>query len=148
MSTTFENPVMEVVRLFDAPPARVFDAWLNKDEWEAWIGPENCKCEVTLFEPRVGGRYRLLMNITDGRKIPVVGEFKTIDRPNGFAMTWGSELAEGTTLVTVSLRPAGDKTELTLRHEGLPTAEDRKGHSGGWNSALNKLGRYVKGETP
>jgi hypothetical protein len=34
-------------------------------------------------------------------------------------------------------------TELTLRHEGLLTAENRSGHDKGWNSALNKLGRFV-----
>ncbi len=148
MTTTFDNPVMEVVRTLDAPPARVFAAWMNKSDFEAWIGPEGCKCDVTEFEPRVGGRYRIVMNMTDGRSLPVAGVFKTIDKPNKLAMTWGWELGKGETLVTVSLRAVGDKTELTLKHEGLPTTEDRKGHSQGWNSALNKLARHVRGETP
>lgn len=143
-----ENPVMEIVRLFDAPPERVFDAWLEKDQWESWIGPEGCKCEITTFEPKAGGRYRLMMNMSDGRTLPVTGVFETIERPHRFAITWGWELGNGTTLVTVSLRAIGKQTELTLRHEGLPTPEDREGHRGGWNSALNKLARFVRGEMP
>jgi uncharacterized protein YndB with AHSA1/START domain len=145
---SFENPVLEVIRLLDASPEHVFDAWLEKDQWEAWIGPEGCRSEITLFEPFVGGRYRLLMKLSDGRTLPVTGAFQSIARPHGFSLTWGWELGNGTTLVTVSLRAAGAQTELTLRHEGLPTPPDRENHSQGWNSALNKLARYVKGETP
>ncbi len=148
MNTAFDIPVMAVVRVFDAPPARVFDAWMNKDQWEAWVGPDGCTAQITRFEPKVGGNYRLVMTISDGRKIPVVGMFKTIDRPNGFAMTWCSELGEGDSLVTVSLRAVGGKTELTLRQEGLPTAALREDHARGWNSTLNKLDRYVRGDTP
>ena len=47
---------------------------------------------------------------------------------------------------SVTLKDVGGKTELTLTHEGLPTAEDREGHGKGWNSTLNKLALYVKGE--
>jgi uncharacterized protein YndB with AHSA1/START domain len=149
MSTAFENPVLEVVRLLDASAERVFAAWMNRDEWGAWIGPEGCKCDITLFEPRVGGQYRLLMNLSDGRTIPVIGEFKAIEAPNRFAFTWDSKLGDGASLVSVSLRDAGGgKTELTLRQESLPTREMREAHSRGWNSALNKLARHVKGETP
>ncbi|HXC57194.1 MAG TPA: SRPBCC domain-containing protein [Rhizomicrobium sp.] len=148
MTTTFDNPVLDVVRVFDAPPERVFDAWMNKDQWEAWIGPEGCTCEITQFEPRVGGRYRLIMNLGEGRALPVVGTFKTIERPHRFAMSWGWELGKGETLVTVSLRAVGARTELTLRHEGLPTRDDREGHAKGWNSTLNKLGLYLAGGTP
>jgi hypothetical protein len=43
----------------------------------------------------------------------------------------------------VKLRELNGRTELTLRHEGLPTAADRDGHGKGWNSALNKLAAYV-----
>ena len=57
----------------EAPPARVFDAWLTGEEWQAWIGPEGAHCEVPLFEPRVGGRYRMIMRMSGGRVIPVAG---------------------------------------------------------------------------
>jgi hypothetical protein len=32
---------------------------------------------------------------------------------------------------------------MTLRQEGLGSAENRDGHGKGWNSAFNKLERYV-----
>ena len=147
--TTTINPVLEIRRLFDAPSHIVFDAWLEREQWQAWIGPEGGRCDVPLLEPKVGGRYRIQMHLSDGREIPVEGVFKIIDRPNALAFTWGWALSgKQDTLVTLAFRARGGQTEITLTHSGLPTEEDREGHGKGWNSTLNKLARYVKGETP
>ena len=148
MSSTAIEPVLKITRIFDAPPEQVFDAWATREQWQAWIGPEGCRCDVPLLEPHVGGRYRIQMHLNDGREIPVEGEFKTVDRPRSLVFTWGWALAGGSTLVRLTFKAVEGGTELTLIHEGLPTAEDREGHGKGWNSALNKLARYVKGETP
>jgi len=149
MTTITTSPVLEIRRLVDAPPDAVFDAWLEREQWQAWIGPEGCQCEVPVLEPKVGGRYRIQMHLSDGREIPVEGVFKIIDRPNRLAFTWSWALGgQGDTLVTLVFRAKGGQTEITLSHEGLPTPEDREGHGKGWNSTLNKLARYVKGETP
>jgi uncharacterized protein YndB with AHSA1/START domain len=147
MSTT-TNPVLQVRRVFEATPEELFDAWFNREQWQTWIGPEGCQCEVPLLEPKVGGRYRIQMHLSDGREIPVEGEFKTVDRPRSLAFTWSWALSDGSTLVRLTFKAVEGGTELTLIHEGLPTPEDREGHGKGWNSALNKLARYVKGETP
>ena len=133
---------LEIRRLFDATPADVFDSWLDRDEWQAWIGPEGVNCDVPLFEPKVGGRYRLIMHLPNGETVVVAGVFKSIEKNRRFSFTWGAEDSDQHTLVTVSLRAVGGQTELALRHEGLP-AEVRDGHAEGWNSALNKLERHL-----
>ena len=146
--STMTEPVLKIVRVFDAKPEQLFDAWLVKDQWGAWIGPEGGHCDILAFDPRVGGRYHLMMHLS-GREIPVEGIFKVIDRPSPggigrFSFTWGWALGgHGDTLVSVSLKDLGGKTELTLIHEGLPTADDREGHGKGWNSTLNKLALYL-----
>lgn len=145
MTTVTDDAVLIVKRTFDASPARVFDAWLEHEQFQSWIGPEGVTCEVPLFEPRVGGRYKIVMNMSDGSKIPVVGVFKTLDRPKGFSMTWKWESGNDDSLVAVSLRDVGGKTELTLRHDGLQTAENCAAHERGWNGTLNKLGRLLTG---
>jgi uncharacterized protein YndB with AHSA1/START domain len=147
MTTATLEPVLKITRLFEASPERVFDAWLTREQWQDWIGPEGCRCDVPLLEPRVGGKYLLKMHLSDGREMPVEGVFMVIERPSHLAFTWGWALSGNpNTLVSLSFREAGGKTELTLTHAGLPTAEDREGHGKGWNSTLNKLALYVKGE--
>jgi uncharacterized protein YndB with AHSA1/START domain len=144
MSMAAEDTILEITRLFDAPPERVFDAWLNREEWQAWIGPEGLSCEVPLLEPHVGGRYRITMRLTDGRVIPVAGVFRIIDAPRSLAFTWGWEGDPSReSLVTITLRETGGRTELTLRQEGLGSVANRDDHGKGWNSALNKLAAYL-----
>ncbi len=142
--TVAEDTVLEVTRLIDAPPARVFDAWMNREEWQAWIGPEGVTCEVPLLEPQVGGRYKIAMRMSDGRLMPVGGVFRQIEAPSRIVFTWGWEGdADRQSLITLTFRDVGGRTEMTLRQEGLGSVENRDGHGKGWNSAFNKLERYV-----
>ena len=144
MNAEFDEVTLVITRLFDASPARVFDAWLVREEWQAWIGPEGMSCEVPLLEPRVGGSYRLTMKLSSGETIPVAGIFKVIDRPNTLVFTWGRDGDPSrNSLVTLTFAKKGDQTELTLRQEGLGTAENRDAHDKGWNSTLNKLHLYL-----
>lgn len=150
MTVGTDDTLLVIRRVFDAPPEAVFDAWMEREQWEAWIGPEGVKCQLPIMEPKVGGRYRLLMKMSTGQQMNVVGTYRKIERPSKVVFTWGPEdRPEKTSTVTLTLRDAGNgKTELTLRHEGLQTADNRDAHGKGWNSALNKLERFVKGETP
>ena len=148
MSPPSDDTTLEITRLFDAPPERVFDAWLNREEWQAWIGPEGMSCQVPVLEPRVGGRYRITMRLSDGRVIPVAGVFKRIERPTALVFTWGWENDPSRqSLVMLTFRGKGSQTELVLRQDGLGSASNRDDHGRGWNSALNKLVAYLKVQT-
>src|ERR1700761_3512083 len=76
MSTTTLEPVLQIRRVFAASPEELFDAWFTREQWQAWIGPEGCQCDVPLLEAWKGGRYRIQMHLSDGREIPVEGEFQ------------------------------------------------------------------------
>jgi len=144
MTMTAEDTTLIVTRLFDAPPERVFDAWLEREQWQAWIGPEGVSCAVPILEPRIGGRYKVDMTLSTGERLPVEGVFRAIDRPNTLAFTWGwAGDPARESLITLTLARRGEKTELTLVQEGLGSAESRDDHGRGWNSALNKLGRFL-----
>jgi uncharacterized protein YndB with AHSA1/START domain len=143
MNSITDVAVLEIKRVFDAAPALVFDAWTNREEWQSWIGPEGVNCDVPLLDARVGGRYSVVMHLSEGRTIHVAGEFKAIEKPKRLVFTWGPASGPQVTLVTITLREMNGKTELTLRHEGLENIENRDSHGKGWNSALNKLVRYL-----
>ena len=46
MNTMTDAPVLEVKRLLDATPEQVFDAWMKRERWQAWIGPEGTQSDV------------------------------------------------------------------------------------------------------
>jgi uncharacterized protein YndB with AHSA1/START domain len=144
MNVAVAETTLVITRLFDATPTRVFNAWLNREEWQAWIGPEGMSCEVPLLEPKVGGRYRITMHLSDGRIIPVAGVFKIIEAPRKLVFTWGWDGdATRESLISLTLREIAGQTELTLCQEGLGSIANRDDNGRGWNSALNKLVAYL-----
>ena len=136
--TVEKTPVLELTRNFDAAPERVFDAWLERS-WGDWIGPGAVTAEVTLLEPRVGGRYRIVMHTPDGKELTVHGVYKEINRPHQLVMSWIWEHGDTETILSLSFKPSNSGTELTIRHEGFSSEERRDNHNRGWNGTLDKL---------
>ena len=134
---------LEMTRTFNVPPARVFACFTSRDEWSAWAGPYAIRGEVTVLEPRVGGRYRIVMHRPDGSELVVGGEFQGLDEPSRLAFTWKWEHGQDTTLVTIFLRDLGGKTEMHFRHEGFTSEEDRNNHTQGWTGCLEKLDAFL-----
>jgi uncharacterized protein YndB with AHSA1/START domain len=147
MNAAAEKPLaLEMTRHFDAPPERVFDAWLSKS-WGEWAGPPGVKGEVVVMEPHVGGRYRVVMHRPDGGELIVGGTFREINRPLKLVMSWKWEHEDTDTLVTLALRPSGKGTVLTLHHEGFAATERRDSHQMGWNGTLEKLAEFLGKKT-
>lgn len=134
---------LEMTRTFNASPARVFACFTSKEEWSAWAGPRDIQGQVTVLEPRVGGRYRIEMQRPDGSIWAVGGVFQVLEEPSRLAFTWKWEHGEDTTLITIFLRDVGGKTEMHLRHEGFASEEDRNRHNDGWNACFVKLDAFV-----
>jgi uncharacterized protein YndB with AHSA1/START domain len=143
MTATMTKPiVLDMTRLIDAPVERVFDAWLSKS-WGDWAGPRGVKGEVTLLEPHVGGRYRMVMHTPDGGTLAVGGTYREIARPSKIVMSWKWENEDVDTTVTLAFRTVGGQTELHLHHEGFTAEARRDSHGNGWSATLDRLGECL-----
>lgn len=140
-----ENISLRITRLFDAPPQRVFDAWLDLEQFARWVGPRDHVESVTPVEhdPRVGGRYRVEVH---QRNIPeagcckfIGGVYREITRFTRLVFTWGWNDDPTETLITVTFRPVGHQTEMTLVHERFDTTDRRDGHQHGWGGSFDQL---------
>ncbi len=134
---------LEMTRTFNATPARVFSCFTNQEDWNAWAGPRDIQGEVTLLEPRVGGRFRIVMHRPDGSEVVAGGVFQVLEEPSRLAFTWKWEHGQDTTLITIFLRAVGGKTEMHFRHEGFTSEEDRNNHNNGWTGCFEKLDAFV-----
>ncbi len=154
MVTTIANETelkLTVTQQVNAPPRRVFDAWLDPRLLGKWIGPRAWveSCEAVVLEPRVGGRYEL---ITQPRPVPgrepckagVSGVYREIDRHTRLSFTWRRDGDDYETLVTVQFEPSGTGTRVTLTHEGFTSEEARGQHSAGWSGSLTQLADLVE----
>ena len=127
-------------RRINAPVEKVYNAWLDPATLTRFFtnceGISLAKAET---DPRVGGRYLLMMN--NGTKdIPHTGTYVELVPHSRIAFTWESPFMtlEGST-VTLDLVPDGGATLLTLTHVRFENESSRDGHRGGWTAILDGL---------
>jgi len=137
---------LQITRRFEAPPERVFDAWLSS-AWAEWLAPGKVRGKLTLLEPRIGGRYEVEMTMPDGRVVRVRGRYLEIDRPHRLLLSWIADHNEHETLLSIDLQRDGARgTLLTLRHDGFRDTGQRDRHRSGWEApdgALDKLAHLL-----
>ena len=145
---TTEKPSLEIRRLIKAPRDRVYAAWTDPAQLKQWFGPEGVQTHDLIAESHVGGKFRWDLSNSEGEKMTVSGEYRELQPGKKIVFTWqwqDDETWENHfSVVTVELDDAGGGTELRLRHEQLPSEESADGHNRGWNSALDKLEKFLR----
>jgi uncharacterized protein YndB with AHSA1/START domain len=137
---TATKPSLTLKRRIKAPPAKVFAAWTDPEKVKGWMGPGEVKVLKVECEPRVGGRYRWLMQSPAGEEHDVSGIYREFVPNQKLVFTWAwKTMPERESLVTVEIRPDGDGSLLTLTHEQFFDEEARDRHQSGWTSALDKM---------
>lgn len=134
--------VVRVDRRIPASPDAVFRAWTEPERMGRWLSPMgHAEAEADV---RVGGSFTIVM-VGDGQRIEHTGEYLEVDPPRRLVFTWASPYTgPGRTVVTVTLEPDGDGTNLTLVHEGL-SAEAADSHAGGWETITARLEDHLAG---
>jgi uncharacterized protein YndB with AHSA1/START domain len=142
-----------------APPEEVFGYFTDPARYVRWMGAE------AKLTPVPGGEYRIRM----GDGFEAAGEFTELDPPRRLVFTWGfaddeaakktknpqageaasgSVMPAGSTRVTVTFKPEGPGTRLTLAHDRLPNIELETGHKIAWDTYLPRLVIHVAGGDP
>ena len=133
------KPVVRVVRRFDAPPERVYDAWLDPGTARRFLfatpAGEMVRAEV---DPRVGGRFAFV-DRRDGEDVEHAGEYLELDRPRRIVFTFGVNGSQPDR-VAVEIAPLESGCELTLVHEMRPGMAGYAGRTEqGWARILEGL---------
>lgn len=135
-------PSLTLVRRIKAPPAKIYAAWTEPEKMAAWFGPAGAALVSAETDPRVGGRFRVVMDAENGERHDVSGTYREVEPERKLVFSWAwITTPERESQVTVSLRPVAEGTELTLLHERFFDEAAREGHRGGWSEALDKLER-------
>ncbi len=147
----FGEGTVEIVRVFDAPRALVWQAWTDPKMMAQWFGPRGFTSSVPEWDLRVGGALRIVMHGPDGNDYPMKGTFREIVTPERLAYSFiavdqdGNHLLEGET--TVTLAEHAGKTTMTLKSHAVghvPIAPQMlAGMNAGWNQSIDKLGELV-----
>ena len=138
VTSSLASAAVVVRRTIAASAEDLFDAWLDPEALAQWMRPGTIQSTVAKVEPRVGGRYEIIMHASSG---PIVhqGEYRLIDRPKRLVFTWITPFTENVeTQVTVDFVRVDKRTEVIVTHEQLPESA-KPSHSKGWTSGLEHL---------
>lgn len=138
------RPSLTLNRRLNAAPAKVFAAWTDPEKIVRWFGPAHTvdgSVEAEM-DVRVGGSFRIRFRTEDGEQHQVGGNYREVVPDQRLMFTWAWHTTpERESLVTVTLRPDGDGTLLSLNHAQFFDQAARDGHERGWTGTLDKLER-------
>ncbi|MFC0399081.1 SRPBCC family protein [Paraburkholderia rhizosphaerae] len=138
-----DQPAVTLQRRINAAPAKVYAAWTEPAHIVKWMHPYGCNVLLAEMDVKVGGRFRIALRTTEGEEPEVSGTFREVEPHAKLVYTWAwSGTPEHESLVTLTLRPDGNGTLLTLKHEQFFDEAARDSHHGGWSSALDVLEQY------
>jgi uncharacterized protein YndB with AHSA1/START domain len=135
---------LTLVRTLQAPAQEVFKAWTDPALIHRWMSSSS-STTVAEVDARVGGHYRLETKSPDGQVHVTTGVYRELEPGRRLVQTW---IYEGPipdfmgheTLLTVELRELeAGVTELTLKHERLPSDTYRDSVTKGWTALLDSL---------
>ena len=138
-------------RVLNAPPARVYKAFLDADAMCKWLPPHGFTAKMHSMDARVGGGYKMsFTNFGTGsshsfsvkylelKPGELIRHTDTFDDPN----------LPGEMQVTVSLKAVMCGTELSIVQEGIPDAIPTEFCYLGWQESLTLLAQLVNPEIP
>lgn len=160
MQDTPQGQELIIDRLFDAPRARVWQAWTDPEAMKRWWGPKDFTAPHITMDFRVGGKYLCCMRSAEGQDFWSTGVYEEIVPMERLVCTdsfadqngnivpathYGMSADFPMTLeVTVKFEEMDGKTKMTVQHMGIPAGEMFDMTRAGWNQSFDKLADSVQ----
>ena len=142
---------LAIIRVFDAPPERVWLEWTEPERFADWFGGPEAAVPLSTVSMDVqeGGAWRATMFAgPDRREIHWKGEYREVAPPARLVFTISDQPGEDRyELVTVTLNDLGDgRTEMVLEQRGYMTPEQYERAGQGWSSFLDHIAERLGSE--
>ena len=136
-------------RVLQAPPERVYRAFLDAEAKVKWLPPNGFTAKVHHLEARVGGTYKMsFTNFTTGQSHSFGGEYVELTPHERIRYTdkFDDPNLPGAMRVTVELKKVSVGTEIHITQEGVPDVIPAEACYVGWQQSLALLAKLVEPE--
>jgi uncharacterized protein YndB with AHSA1/START domain len=138
-------------RVLQAPPERVYRAYLDRDALVKWLPPHGFTARVHHLEARAGGTYQMsFTNFSTGSVQSFGGEYLELVPHERIRHTdrFDDPNLPGEMITTLTLKAVSVGTELHVVQEGIPEAIPPEACYLGWQESLLLLAKLVEAEIP
>jgi uncharacterized protein YndB with AHSA1/START domain len=153
-----------ITRTLDAPRARVWKAWTDRDELQRWFGPKGFTMSTATLDLRPGGTFHYCLRTPDGQDMWGRWTFREVVAPERLVLISSFSDAKGgitlhpmsptwprETLSTTTFTERGGKTDLEIRWSVWNGTEEEHrtfdgAHAGmtqGWSGTFEQLAAYL-----
>ena len=149
--TTDNTNTIRLNRVFQAPPERVYKAFLDPGAMVKWLPPNGFTGEVHHLDAKVGGTYRMsFTNFSSGKSHSFGGESLELVPSERIRHTDKFEDANlpGEMTTTITFTKVSVGTELNIVQEGVPAVIPPDACYLGWQESLALLKKLVEPEIP
>ena len=138
-------------RILNAPPARVYKAFLDPDAMAKWLPPHGFTGKVHHMDARVGGSHKMsFTNFSTGKSHSFGGTY--LELVAGERIRYNDQFDDpnlpGQMQVTVTLKAVACGTELNVVQEGIPDMIPVEFCYLGWQESLTLLAQLVNPDIP
>jgi uncharacterized protein YndB with AHSA1/START domain len=142
---------IQLHRVLNAPPERVFRAFTDPDAMVKWLPPHGFTGKVHHIDVRVGGSYKMSFTNFSTKSSHSFGgkylEVKPAERLQ-YIDQFDDPNMPGEMKVTVTFKAVVCGTELRVTQEGIPDAIPPEMCYLGWQQSLNLMAQVVEPEIP
>jgi uncharacterized protein YndB with AHSA1/START domain len=138
-------------RVLQAPPERVYRAFLDANAMVKWLPPNGFTGQVHHLDAKVGGTYRMsFTNFTTQKSHSFGGEYLELTPNERIRHTdkFEDPNLPGEMQTTITLQQVSVGTELTIVQEGVPAVIPAEACYLGWQESLTLLAKLVEAEIP
>ena len=138
-------------RVLQAPPERVYKAFLDPGAMCKWLPPNGFTGTVHHIEPTVGGTYkRSFTNFSTGSSHSFGGEYLELVPGERIRHTdrFDDPNLPGEIVTTITFTKVSVGTELNIVQEGVPAVIPAEACYLGWQESLTLLKQLVEPEIP
>jgi uncharacterized protein YndB with AHSA1/START domain len=138
-------------RVLQAPPERVYRAFLDANAMVKWLPPNGFTGQVHHLDAKVGGTYRMsFTNFTTEKSHSFGGEYLELTPNERIRHTdkFEDPNLPGEMQTTITLQQVSVGTELTIVQEGVPAVIPAEACYLGWQESLTLLQKLVEAEIP
>jgi len=149
--TTSNTNTVRLNRVLQAPPERVYRAFLDANAMVKWLPPNGFTGQVHHVDAKVGGTYKMsFTNFTSEKSHSFGGEYLELT-PNELIRhsdKFDDPNMAGEMQTTITFKQVSVGTELNIVQEGLPDAIPVEACYLGWQESLTLLVKLVEAEIP